>query len=395
MKGISKGDDPSKIPAKYLKLNGLWGEWSGEELLQESESSPIRPKLDKAEQQLANELGISIYVFLAFSTELWDELNDSKLHLRKGHRLIRGGLQLATRSMPQGLPITIPMTNNIGFQNLAHVIVHMDRAEPDLGRKGFQPEHVRLAEKLAVSAVTAFRKRSNLLRKATGEPIFHEEIKLDQWIEQQKEHEKESPLAIKGKGLFLPTQELPIRSTPLTEQDVVATFNQMLSSGLVRGVHLISSSQYQQYDGLFRVAMDPPYAKYIHSPDNPLGVVEESFTGQSGPLRSPVKILEYKYNVDALIEDFQNEIKFPSEIGLVVAWEMGEKWRMMFDVTSYLDDQHTQLRKFHGCTHSFVHSTSGARAFEAIILKDMVAYLRDPKAEAKNQRKRFSEDSED
>jgi hypothetical protein len=159
--------------------------------------------------------------------------------------------------MPQGMTLTIPMTNNIGFQNLAHVVIHFDNAEPDLGRKGFQPEYVQVAEKIAVSAVTAFRHRYNLLRKPGVAKIFSDELKVEQWIRQQEQHEQNQPLSIKGPGLFMPTEELPIGSEPLVEQDVVALFNQMLSSGLIRGIQLIASSQYNQYDGLFRVRMDP------------------------------------------------------------------------------------------------------------------------------------------
>ena len=137
---------------------------------------------------------------------------------------MHGGLQLATRHMPQGLPLTIPMTNNVGFQNLAHVIIHFENAEPDLGRKGFQPEYAQLAEKISVSAVTAFRRRYNLLRKPGVAKIFNDELKIDQWIKKQEEHEATNALTITGTGLFLPTEELPIRSEPLVEQDVVALY---------------------------------------------------------------------------------------------------------------------------------------------------------------------------
>ena len=75
-------------------------------------------------------LGLQLYIFLTYSTDVWDHYNDKTIGLRKGHRFLRGGLQLCTRRMPQGGPITIPMTNNIGFQNVAHVVIHFDEAEP-------------------------------------------------------------------------------------------------------------------------------------------------------------------------------------------------------------------------------------------------------------------------
>ncbi len=263
------------------------------------------------------------------------------------------------------------MTNNIGFQNLAHVIVHFENAEPDLGRKGFQPEAVRVAEKLAVSAVTALRGHYALLRKPGGAKEYDDELKLETWKQNQLTHEKQAPLVISGSGLFMPTEQLPIRSEPVVEQDVVALFNQMLSSGIVRGLQLISSSQYKQYDGLFRIKMEQPFEKFILADGNPLGIDAEYFIAGEA-LESVVKVLEYKYTVDGLVEELQSEVKAVEDVDLVVAWELGEKWRQMFDVTSYLDEDHVHHRRMHGATHSFTHSMTGNHAFEAIVLKDLV-----------------------
>jgi hypothetical protein len=384
---IKKGNDATKIPAKFTRLNGLWGAWSAAELLGEVPSNcPIQLRLDSSERQLAKEAQLSIYLYLAFSTDLYDGFNDTQLKLRKGSRFLHGGLQLSTRHMPQGPTLTIPMTNNIGFQNLAHVIVHFDNAEPDLGRKGFQPEFTQLAEKISVSAVTAFRKRYSLLRKPGAAKIFGGEIKIEQWIRNQEEHEKDHALTITGAGLFLPTEELPIRSEPRVEQDVVALFNQMLSSGLVRGIQLISSSQFNQYDGLYRVRMDPPFDKFILGSANPLGIEGEFFNSDE-PYISKIKVLEYKHSLDSLVEEFQSGVKAVEDIGLVVTWEMHDKWRQMFDAVCLFDEDNTHHRQIHGTTHSFTHSVSGNHAFEAIILKDLVAYLKDPKGEVARQRK--------
>jgi hypothetical protein len=381
---VEKGLDVSRIPPKFRSLNGIWGEWSFGEILDPKSDCPINARLEQNEIKLVKELGLKLQIFLGFSTDLWDSFNDNTLKLRKGHRLLRGGLQLCTRHMPQGLPLTIPMTNNIGFQNLAHVLVHFENAEPDLGRKGFQPEVVRIAEKLSVSAVTAMRRFYALLRKPGGAKAYEEELQLDRWKQAQVAHELSFPLVITGAGLFMPTEELPIRSEPVVEQDVVALFNQMLSSGIVRGIQLISSSQYKQYDGLYRIKMMKPFDKYIHSSGNPLGIDKEHFIDKES-LETVVKVLEYKYTIDGFIEELQAEVKAVEDVDLVIAWELGEKWRQMFEVTSYLVSGHIHLRNMHGTTHSFTHAMSGNHAFEAIILKDLISYLRTPEAEEKRQ----------
>ena len=145
-------------------------------------------------------------------------------------------------------------------------------------------------------------------------------LKLDRWIDEQKECEKSHPLVITGTGLFAPEERLPIQSLPPVEQDVVALFNQMLSAGLIRGIQLLSSSQFNQYDGLFRIRMDPPFSKFIRSETNPLGIDAEHFSNLKEPILSPVRVLEYKYSLDALIEELDNGDKNANDIGLAVCW---------------------------------------------------------------------------
>jgi hypothetical protein len=388
---VKKGQDVTKIPPKFTNLNGIWGDWSGKEIL--DNASPIKPLLDEREKELVKSLDLQIYVFMCYSTDLWDDYNDNRLKLRKGSRILRGGLQQATKHMPQGGPITIPLTNNIYFQNITHVIVHFRNAEPDLGRKGFQPEQTELAEKLSVSAATAFRRYyDRLLRRNTGAPALMQAMKLETWIDTQKEYEKSHPLIIKGKGLFAPEEELPIRSLPLVEQDVVALFNQMLSSGLIRGIQLLSSSQFNQYDGLYRIRMDPPFSKFVRQAENPLGVDEDRFSGIDSSMVSPVQVLEYKYSLDALIEDFGTGQKNADEVGLLVCWDMGDKWKGQFDVISYLDEDNVHHREFHGFTHHLSHSASGLPAFPVIALRDLVSYLTDQGAESKRQQQLYNPD---
>jgi len=103
-------------------------------------------------------------------------------------------------------------------------------------------------------------------------------------------------------------------------------------------------------------------------------------------LATVVKVLEYKFSVDGLVEELQSEVKAVEDVDLVIAWEMGTKWSQMFDVTSYLDEDNIHHRTIHGATHSFTHSMTGAHAFEAMILKDMISFLADSDKEQENQR---------
>lgn len=97
-KKVAAGHDPGIISPKFKGLNGLWGQWTVDQLLGEVETDcPIKVSLDDEERALAKQAGLSLYIYLAFSTELWDSLNDKTLRLRKGARVLHGGLQLVDR----------------------------------------------------------------------------------------------------------------------------------------------------------------------------------------------------------------------------------------------------------------------------------------------------------
>jgi hypothetical protein len=102
-------------------------------------------------------------------------------------------------------------------------------------------------------------------------------------------------------------------------------------------------------------------------------------------------VLEYKFSLDALIEEFTTGDKSPDEIGIVVVWEIGAKWRESYDIISYLDHDHLQHRQIHGLTHGFFHSVSGASTFQVIALSDLITYCRDPEKESHRQRKLYGD----
>ena len=382
-KEIEKGNLPSP-PKRFTNLSAFWITLDAGDILNNGTLFPV--KLSTVQRALVKELDVKIYFFMCFSIELWDQLK-SRLGLNKRAQLLQGGLQIATRHMPQGPLLPIPLNRMLGFQNITHIIIHID-AEPDLGRKGFQPEHVAIAKTLAQRLVEQYgmKYRWNLLRRRVGTVSMVKELQLDRWIEQQRIHEEQHPLKIVKPQVFKPLTYLPTRSEPQVEQDVVALFNQMLSAGIIRGIHMLSSSQYEQYDGLYRRILDIPYSTYVYDPDtNPLGVIRDSLGSDEKPLQSRIKVLEFKFSLDALVEELSQQDKDVKALDLVIAWERGSKWSETYSVTSYLTSDNIRHREFHGYTHRFEDLMSGTVAFNAIIIKDLISYLNDPTAEEKRQ----------
>lgn len=381
---IAKGNPP-RTQSKFKNLTGFWITGCKDDVLNRPDLFPLN--LNTLQRELVNELNVRIYFFMCYSNDLWSQLKDREFDLGKRAQLLSGGLQIATRHMPQGPRLQIPLNRMLGFQNVTHIIIHID-AEPDLGRKGFQPEHVDICRTLAQRLVEQYgmKYRWELLRRRVGPVSMVKELELESWIERQRKHEEEYPLKYIPPEVFQPLDFLPTVSEPQVEQDVVALFNQMLASGIIRGIRLLSSSQYERYDGLFRRVLNPPYSAFEYDPsENPVGVLRESLPSEEKVLTSKIRVLEFKFSLDALVEDLSQQDKDAKELDLVVAWERGTKWEENYSITSYLTSVNIRNREEHGFTHQFNDLMSGAVAFNAIILKDLVSYLNDPKAEERRQ----------
>jgi len=380
---ISSGKNAAKLPDSFYKLNGLYKTW------ETSAFSPtgIFKGLHENDFELLTQYKVSCYGFFCYSTDIWDSYNDNVLKIRKGERILRGGLQLATNTMPQGDLLLIPLTRNIGYQNVTHVVVHFVGAEPDLGRKGFQPELEELAKKISTIVVAAFLGWRHHLKQETGAPPDIVERKnIHDWIVEQEVHEKNQPLVITRSDVFLPTMEPSITSKPLNEQDVIALFNQLLAGGVIRGVRLMAASQYKQYDSVARLILKPPLENHkFDVAKNPLGVVGEDIK----EFLSEPRILEYKYSFDALIEEFEKGEKTEKDIQLVVAWEMGAKWATRYSITPLLHESNVHHRYFHGATHVVKNYATGEQVFPIIILSELIEYINDPSAVQEYQEKTY------
>jgi len=370
----ARGRPVSRLPDNLYQLNGIHSCWNYKDIL--SKDGMLHPQLKEEEKELLEKCRVHAYGFLTYSTDVWDEYSDSIVGLRKSMRILKGGLQLACNGMPQGELVLIPLTRNIGYQHNSHVVIHFDRADPDLGRKGFQPELVDLAEKIAVSIVGLFLDWRHHLRTTTGAPRqITQSRELYDWVKETEEHEREFPLVVKRQDVFLPTKEIRLTATPVVEQDVVVLFNQLLAGGVIRGIKLLSASTYKTYDGLWRACLKKPFEHYSFDKNsNPLGIEQVKLQ----EYESPPWVLEYKYNFDALLEEIEQGDKTQSDIKLVVCWEMGNEWKRKYDVTPLLHLSNLHHREIHGITHCVRDSTTGQDVFMVVALKELIDYVNEP-----------------
>jgi hypothetical protein len=374
---VAKGKDVQQAMIKYQKKNGLFDDFNTNEITDLVKEDDLKAVIKK--------YSITAYGYFGYSTDLWDLLNDKIADLRSGYRFIKGGLQIANNNMIQGDPITIPLTSNIGYQNQCHIVIHLVGADPDLGRKGFQPEVKLACEKIAVAIVNRLKLWRKALKTNSGAAIVTEKAtRLHDWIKTQEDHETNSGLNLLNKNFFKPTNEISIVSSPQSEQDVIVLFNQLIAGGVIRGIILLATSQSEQYDGVFRFITKTPPANYLYDANNnPLGLdhVKAHAVTKSRPY-----ILEYKYSIDGLMADFENGEKIASDIEMIVAWESGEQWKKDWEMTSLLIDENSNQRDFHGLTHLLYNA--GA-TIKVILLKDLIEFLNDASASKKTQEVRY------
>ncbi len=374
-----------KLPDRFNNLDFLFENWSSEELRQ-----LLTDHLDDEERDVLERHSPTIDIEFGYTSKLWNYFNEA-LGIRARHTVLNAGIQLAANNMPQGEVIQIPLNRYIGRQNQIHLLVHFDNYTPDLGRKGFNRELVDFA-KTAARLITEreLSKYRNHLKANTGvAPDLIREMRISDWKNDMLEHERAAPIELSSRHFFHPTEKVSITSSPTREQDVIALFHQLLAGGVIRGMYAMSTNERFTYDGLFKIAFDLDPSIYIFNVENnPLGVAEATAAALQGRI-TPPRILEYKFCLDGLIEDFDNQDKNIQDIDLCIAWSTGGLYAERYGITSLLIPENADQRQYHGITHVLADIETGAKHCDLIILEELIEYLNDPGRSAEVQRAKY------
>lgn len=374
-----------KLSDKYKKLNAIYEVWDWKSILDERNILKLCTGLSDEQKEIVEKHHVSVYGFFCNSTRIFDRFNDDILKVRKSYRVLKGGLQLATDGMSQGDLITIPLTKSIWYQNQTHVIVHFEQGEPDLGRKTFQPDKTELALKLATNVVSLLKKyRNHLKPDETSEPLIPDREKHN-WIREQENYFEKYPLVKTDL-----TAKISIISKPSKEQDVVALFNQILGIGLIKGIEIYSTSEHNRYDSLFRLLYKDN--DIYCSEQSKLGV-SEYIVGDNLPYISEPKVLEYKYDFDALVRECLSGEKFHQHIDFVVTWNASLHYQGKVELKSLLiGERGRDLRTIFGSTHvAYLSGHYERPIYEVLIIEDLLNYLADPEKEEWNQKSKYEE----
>lgn len=375
----SKHGPNYQLPAKFKNLDAIYESWEKDELIK-------LLNLKDEEKKICENYTPLVSVEYVYSAKLWQTYNNG-LHIRAKQNALSPGIQVAANNMPQGEVTQITLQKYTGLQNQVHFLIHFDNCSADLGRKGFKKEITDFAKEISGQICDKILpKYKKCLRAATGvAPDLVRQQTIDDWKREMEKHEAEQPLSLIHEHFFHPSKKISITSTPTREQDVIALFNQIIAGGVIRGIKIMSTNERMVYDGLYRVCYEEPNEQHIYHPsNNPLGVEKGIAEGHTS-FKSGAKILEYKFSLDGLIEDFSNGTKNDSDINLVVAWETGEDYKSKYKITSLLDDDNLNLRQFHGATHMLNHIENSQFVSWLVVLSELIDFLNDPEKTRKSQ----------
>lgn len=372
---LLKGDPNEQmrvIPEEFKRLDAAWEIWDKSDIL--NEDNPFLRDLDSGQVELIQRHNVIIYGCFVSTAKTWTKWRDESLQINKNSDILRGGLIIASDHMVQGDRLIIPLTSAIGYQANTHIIVHFEDGNPDMGRKAFQPELKSLAEDLSKRVVDIFKKYISLMREDAGNPIQSASRELQNWLLAQELWRSQNPLEYKDGDL-----SLAFMSAPQSEQDVIALFHELIGMSVVRGYGIYATSENFRYDSLILTEYpDQCYAFDINT--NRLGVaLPQIANGPSGAM-----ILEYKFNMDGLIADFDKEVKYARDIGLCVCWELGTSYKEHYSIESLLIGSNGSDRVFYGSTHKIYKDRSPE--FEVICLHDLIKFLVNPVDEEARQK---------
>lgn len=378
--------DTRRMPDKFKKLDFIHEYWTTEEI-----SALVGAKDGSEDMDVIKRFSPTVAVEYGYTAKFWSNFN-AELGIRGGQDVLKSGIQMAANNMPQGEPIQIPLVRNIGRQNQLHFLFHFENYTPDLGRKGFHRELTEFAKRTARTlAEGPLGKHRKQLKANTGaSPDLVRELAITEWKEKLVEHERNRPLVLSSPHFFAPTNSVSITSIPTREQDVIALFHELVAGGVVRGIHVMSTNEHSTYDGLFKISFSLEDKNLYHFNEdvNPLGVSEDVLSHLHGRV-TPPRVLEYKFSLDGLIEDFSNQDKNINDIDLCIAWETGELYESRYNITSVLIPENTDQRQYHGVTHVLEDLETGNKHCDLIILSEMIERLNTPETCAENQRNKY------
>ena len=340
-----KYPEQTSPPPEKLRQDGIYLTWDAGRIKSELTSEQRTAFAEQIQKYTP-----VLYAFVPYQGSVWGELNQIATGVSRRSYLYPG-LMIAVNRQRLADIFEISATRYETFSRNVFVIVHLDGAKPDQGRKTIDVEAEDFAQAAADRVVQYLAKQRALLRPPGESPTPEQrqvEKGHDDWIFNVRTHAKTSPLHI---------PPVTYVSTPLTEQDVVGLFHQLASLGVFPGIKVFATSQSQTYDCLVQFECDREESglRYHSKSENPLGV-SPYILGTGKTFSTKHLTLEFKNNLDGLIDDIEGESpKTFGQIDICVCWsKVGDTFKG-YEVIE-IEEPNIDERKFPGVTHLLRHN---------------------------------------
>jgi hypothetical protein len=149
--------------------------------------------------------------------------------------------------------------------------------------------------------------------------------------------------------------KLAFKKIPCDENALIAIFSELMGRGVLSGYHLYSLSGKARYDGR--------------------GTMRIATHGDMPEPRSDADLcnIEFKLQLRELIDDFEEEVKFPNEVSLIIVWDD----QLPSSITDYevVDIEHTPDadRAMDGVDKCLICKRAG-RFIQMLVIKDVVRH---------------------
>jgi Histidine kinase-, DNA gyrase B-, and HSP90-like ATPase len=271
--------------------------WSAEEILNDT-------SLDTEEKERLLQSLNWVDGYLCYSTDVLKEVN-----ARLGGRssLIRHGMKISVDGSPQGRTLDLSLTSSQGLDRQSHIVFSFQGLELDTGRKISADEIIASSISKIGQRVIAVLKEYRWAMKKKDRPDVSSD--LAKW-RTDIEVRSQSSLV---RELFKALGKTEVFSVdPGNESEVIALYVALVTRQLIKGCKLRAISGFQRYDSLVDIDVSDPGVLDLNdglSIRNPEAIVSGT-----------EKVLEFKHSFEELLDDFDDKVKNPQEIDLLVCW---------------------------------------------------------------------------
>lgn len=296
---------------KVIELNEFIKKAATYDDKQKSQKLAGNALIKKSNIQRGNH-SINYYCFFAPTRKLWGDICEkNNLYITESNGdkipLLTGGIYIATKGMPTGIIIEPPTTGYAGYWGNFFILLEDDCITFDLGRKTVPSRTKGLFKEIAKDLFNEFLP---FIKYVSSDPAVRNINATVQANEKQKIYDD-----MKNGFANLGIDCISYQKNPNgQEAAVVALFHELVGAGILKGYKSLSTGYKQTYD---------LWANYSISTSEIGENIKQAFS--NADLIDLPCIIEFKYVAESIIDDLTADIKFFTDMDLLVCWDFDEQ----------------------------------------------------------------------